>query len=332
MAEEQFLARELGCVWTQVDRRELVSILDGPDRHLVLCSDPTLYADIVTSAAPDSLLLFLISDEAYDAERQALTRAESVGLALRHYAAEPSSPTEIAAAVAGFLRDARGSSTQGRTALPLLRGGLAVRRRMLALRGARTLTVPLGYTSVFASAVAPGTGSSLFLPSSTGFIVDVDPRADRPISISFRGNRGMPPRVQAVETLARIEGSRVTLIEGAWSGAGASESARDYVSELSQSRFALCPPGFVNNESFRFYEVVICGALPIEITTALTHLGRVPFRDGITIREATWAAAVKRAVAMSEKERIARVERARTLITEELGRVATVIQRLVSDR
>jgi hypothetical protein len=124
----------------------------------------------------------------------------------------------------------------------------------------------------------------------------------------------------------RVEESRIELVDADWSGRAGREAGAPYVEQLGSARFALCPPGFVNNESFRFYESLLCGALPIEVTIATTHLGEIPWRDGGSIRDASWSTGLRTAARMSEAERRTRVHAARTLIATTLHTIAADIR------
>ena len=161
--------------------------------------------------------------------------------------------------------------------------------------------IPLGYTNAFANQRTDNQA--------------IDSRRGR--SICFRGNRGLAPRILGLEAAKRVPGADIQLVDQVWSGASTDgASARDYVDQLQDSRFALVPPGFVNAETFRYYEALLCGALPVEISVALTHLGCVPFRSNAGIRAWSWKEAMRQVQRMSEDERLARVSAARTLMEE----------------
>jgi hypothetical protein len=42
-----------------------------------------------------------------------------------------------------------------------------------------------------------------------------------------------------------------------------SGNANAYVRELLESAFAMCPPGNYSNETFRFWETLLCGCVPV---------------------------------------------------------------------
>ena len=72
----------------------------------------------------------------------------------------------------------------------------------------------------------------------------------------------------------RRHGALIQVLGEGWSGFDGAASADPYVEQLLDAEQALCPPGFMNLETFRAYEALICGATPIEPRVAFTHGGR----------------------------------------------------------
>ena len=108
------------------------------------------------------------------------------------------------------------------------------------------------------------------------------------------------------------------LIDADWSARAAVDVGASYVDSLVSAQFALCPPGFANNESFRFYEALACGALPIEVSVASTHLGELPWRNMGSIAHSSWTRGLREAEEMPEDERERSVLVARGLVTDVL--------------
>jgi hypothetical protein len=188
------------------------------------------------------------------------------------------------------------------------------------LLGDRVRFLPLGYTDTFASAFA----KHAHVSDTSSFFTARDIERDRPLSVVFRGNRGLAQRIAGCTLAAALPDSGIALVDAEWSGRASTEVGTPYVDELCAARFALAPPGFVNNESFRFYEALVCGALPVEVRIATTHLGQIPWRTGGSITEFSWTTGLRAAMAMAEDERRARVTSARSLI-------AGVVQRAARD-
>ena len=318
MAEEQFLARELGIRWLTVSQDELAHALRTNSRTLLIVSDPNLYEEELSKAPTRSSVVLQISDEAYTPDRLHQATLPAVRTIFRHYAPDIASPSQRMRAVAGFISDARTSDVPMRSAKPLYETGKTVRHRMASWRTVSlpVHAIPLGYTNAFAT---------------TNEEITETPMA-RTTSISFRGNRGLSPRILGLEAAERVSGADIQLVDQAWSGAGRDNtSARDYVDQLRNSRFALVPPGFVNAESFRYYEAVLSGALPVEIRVALTHQGLVPFRSDASVRAWSWTDAMRQIRDMSEDERLGRLEVARTLMDQQCASARASIAKAVEE-
>lgn len=323
VSEEQFLRRELDLTWTTVGTEELAEVV--AQRHAtgkrtaIICSEPDPYLSVLARVPADSVVLVLVSDEGYSAARVRLAQLAAVHSVYRQYPARPASMAQIARAVAGFAGDARGTSQAGRTALPNWQKGRATRTRMRAWQRVSVPVhdVPLGYTHAFVDAFV-----KTYVPdadASTSLFDVPTPQTQRDISVTFRGNRGLAARIVGMERAARIPASDIEMIDADWSGFATGDVGTTYVDALSRARFALCPPGFVNNESFRFFEALLCGALPVELEVALTHQGLNAPRDRIAIRAYSWRDGLAQAQAMTERERVTRVGAARTLVQRTLS-------------
>ncbi len=88
---------------------------------------------------------------------------------------------------------------------------------------------------------------------------------NRPIDLSFRGQATHPRRHECVQALRDLRLTRkdlrveVTATDGFMQG-----GPRDaYLTDLALSKIVCCPSGPVTADSFRLYEAIECGALPI---------------------------------------------------------------------
>ena len=324
-SEVEFLRRELGIQWSRVTQQEVLSHVATAERTLVLMSEPEPYRSIVEQAPDDSIVCLMISDEAYSLERLTIAKQPSVHRVYRHYPCQPASWGRIAGTAAGYVRDSRGTSQRARTIVPNMRSGMRVRTRMEHWQNIerKVTAIPLGYTDTFAHAFA----QRFSLPSNASvFAGDPTNTVNRDRSVVFRGNRGLAQRIVGIERGKKALGSEITLIDADWSARADSDVGAAYVDSLIAARFALCPPGFANNESFRFYETLACGALPIEVSAASTHLGELPWRNAGSITKSSWTEGLREAESVSETERRERVTSARTLVVEALGNAAQSIR------
>jgi len=291
VSEQQFLRRELGITWQVAEVEELrqrCRQATATQPLLLICSEPAGYRELIDQAAANSLVLIMLSDEAYDPERLDLVRdAPALRAIYRHYTLTLANPLSITWQAIVLTTQAIGTSIRPTAVLDLLRTGRATRARMRAWRelGTAVHVMPLGYTNRFADefcshlahrGVELGAETSLLTHASAG-----DARRWRMV---FRGAGGQPQRQIMLMRAARQHGVLIEVLGEGWSGfnhegAGAPASAapgarESYVEQLLQADAALCPPGFINLETFRAYEALICGARPIEPRIALTHGGR----------------------------------------------------------
>ena len=319
-SEAEFLRRELAIAWRQVSQAELHSLLHQSSRLLLLISEPPAYFPILRAASPHSLVALMLSDEAYAPERLDVARSPALFRTYRHYSAQPASILTILRSAAGYVRDSQGTSQSATTVIPNVANGLRMRARMAPWPqlGDQVRTLPLGYTDTFAHAFVD---SGKLDPDQSLFDASLESEI-RSISLAFRGNRGLAQRIVGLEKAQRVRYSEVLMVDADWSARAEGDTGRSYVESLVSARFVLTPPGFANNESFRFYEALACGALPVEVAAATTHLGTVPWRDGGSIQAYSWAQALAEAERMPESVRLARVSSARTLVAGALRLIA----------
>ena len=324
-SEAEFLRRELGIQWQPVTENELRSRIADNPRTLVVMSEPEPYIRIVGQSPPASLTSIMISDEAYSLERSRLAAQSAIHHVFRHYPTKPASWQAIAACATGYVHDSRGTSQRASTIAPNIRSGMRVRARMRHWEGisGKVTSIPLGYTDSFAQAFT----DRFHIPENESlFDYEVTLDGTRQRSVVFRGNRGLAQRIVGCERTRLIRGSEVQLIDAEWSARAAENVAASYVDSLLSARFALCPPGFANNESFRFYEALVCGALPIEASVASTHLGSLRWRNAGSISQPSWIRGLRQAETMSETERLSRVRSARRLVAGDLQDLADRIR------
>jgi hypothetical protein len=61
----------------------------------------------------------------------------------------------------------------------------------------------------------------------------------------------------------------INVTQNGWSGSESSGLDIEYCQTLFSSLYCAALPGYISNESFRFYEALICGALPIRFHSSL---------------------------------------------------------------
>jgi len=153
--------------------------------------------------------------------------------------------------------------------------------------------MPLGYTNVFASNfVAYLQPSQIF----EGSLIDLFLLNKLKIfeskmnKIVFRGQVGKFQRqffFREFETISLPIANQIVLNERFSGSSNAaeprSEMANAYVRELLESAFAMCPPGNYSNETFRFWESLLCGCVPI--VANFVPSDPIRGRGGVSLRE-----------------------------------------------
>jgi len=289
VSEEEFLRRELGVRWETVSADALSDVAhrraEANRRTLIIVSEPEPYREVLGNLPDRSVALLMLSDEAYTQPRCELVRSRpSVAGVIRHYGITCSSNGGVLSEVTEFVSQARGTTVSPRLAWQLFQQGRQTRKRM---RDWQHLQVPvlglaLGYTNVFANAyrafLARQTGQTVSDAHSLfDLAVDLEARP-RTTPMFFRGSSGQPQRQVMIDRARAIPGARIETTDEQWRGFDGAADGSTYVTGLLDSVQALSPPGFVNNESFRYYEAVICGSQPVEAAVALTHQGRLVAR------------------------------------------------------
>jgi hypothetical protein len=100
--------------------------------------------------------------------------------------------------------------------------------------------------------------------NETNFYVQGDSPeiVEKTIDVSFAGTTHSAERVVASRVAHQLGYSHG--YDGEWGPGGkGSLSPKEYVNLLKSSHFCLCPNGHVNQDCFRFYEIIAAGSLPL---------------------------------------------------------------------
>lgn len=86
--------------------------------------------------------------------------------------------------------------------------------------------------------------------------------------VSFIGQKGRWYRRLMVDYFERIAGAS-TFKYGSFGGFTHLPETTDYAFSILRSKFVVCPPGNVSSQSFRYYEAIALGAIPIVTEVSL---------------------------------------------------------------
>jgi hypothetical protein len=210
----------------------------------------------------------------------------------RHYGLDEASAFDSAIEVGSVAAGAHRVGIRPSIAANLISEGRQTRSRMRNWTrvDVPVTALPLGYTASFAGAIAQrfdlAPDTSLIDAAIKGSIPS---QKSRDTDVYFRGARGSVQRRVMLARAATRPNARIETVDADWSDP--QREVQDYVTGLLSTVHALCPPGAVNTETFRFYESLICGARPVEPRTALTHLGRPVCRGERPLEQARLALA-----------------------------------------
>lgn len=281
-SEREFLHRELGIAWEVTTPAAITAAARSNHPILLGISEASSYQELLQELPARSVVLMMLSDEGYSKDRLDLVReSPSVRAVYRHYSVQSASWAAVAAESRRFVAGARAAQLPSRLIVELLRTGRETRERMIKWGEAQVPVnvLPLGYTNTFATEFAKHFGlrenSSLF-DFAENEATMINATVSRTTSAFFRGAPGQPQRRVMLAKAARHAAANIQLVDNTWQGSPIANA--EYVDGLLNSTHALCPPGWMNTETFRYYEALICGAIPIEPETALTHRGIAPHR------------------------------------------------------
>lgn len=203
--------------------------------------------------------------------------------------------------------------------------------------GKKLINIPIGYTNIFAQSLVskfPIMGSDdnsiiqYFLGHTFGIPHDA--------KISFVGQSGQIVRELSIRALER-DGNGVVRRR---SGYGASnvltqhvkDLGADYLSTLIDSKAVLCPPGNISGESFRVFECVTLGRIPL----VQNHVTSDPNYSSYFLscndnRESfSWKEYLEWAEKLSTQEYADIVQKNYSILLKEIGELNAILQSLLN--
>jgi hypothetical protein len=123
--------------------------------------------------------------------------------------------------------------------------------------------LPLGYTNLFVSQLDDSFLSKRISLFDNWPLSDVA-KYDHKVSSGFVGQVGTWYRKVLIKYFARFP--EFTSVESSgWKGT----SSANYIEFLRDTQLILCPPGIYTNETFRYFEALVFGGLPISPVNTL---------------------------------------------------------------
>ncbi len=80
---------------------------------------------------------------------------------------------------------------------------------------------------------------------------------------SFIGQEQNPHRTKCMNVLKELPNGYLKIVDGFCGTLGGEVEYQEYLDIMRQSKFVICPSGSMNCDTFRVYEAIECGAIPI---------------------------------------------------------------------
>ncbi len=287
--ESQFLFRELGIVWRVSTSSDLIEVVKNQivlgKRTLIICSNIQLYEELLGACPENTITLVVLGDESYSQKvLRSVQRHKSICSILRQYGLRSAKTLTVARETIGLLSDSFPKRFNPLQIFKLFLIGLKSKRQIKKWQRLpkRIMILPLGYTNKFSESFLTFARSIFEVseaPNSSLLQYCMIGKAHRHNSYSFHGNSGQLQRQVLLDKYRGLQDSDIQESNDRWNGFDDSPlSGFTYVESMAHSIFTLCPPGYTNADTFRYYEALICGSQPVEVDFTLSQMGSADFR------------------------------------------------------
>ena len=291
-SQQEFWAREFGAVIIEKDESfiSVIKNLVGQQIRPVVQLDKN-YAELrALEALPEnSIIGWCHSDETFDlAFNTALTNLNSLHTILRPYHLEKTTFTNSIKSLSYTFLNLR-MSTSLKDVLRIIawqfRGlGMQIRQHKILKKYAKARrqfrNIPIGYTNVFALSLLAFIQRGIEPRES---ILSLEPGLINHIQsgVNFVGQSGQIVRELSIRSLEKSELGQVIRRSGYGASNVIDQSVatlgKEYVELLHDSLFVLCPPGNISGQTFRYFEVITLGRIPL----VMNHVTSDPnFKSG----------------------------------------------------
>jgi hypothetical protein len=319
LSESEYLQREMKITWTRSSQSDLLSTINYGHsigkRTLMIVSQPDIAFDVVDKAPAQSLVLLVLSDEGYSEKTYDLARRHSVYAVMRNYSVTQQKNNLYVRTAMSVLSNHLKNSDNFLLAIKevahLIISSIRIKTLMSKWQRLRKplSILPLGYTNKFAISYTSFEGTS---NKGTLLRNRIDRDATRNISISFSGTPGSLQRRSTIQFLTRLPNSRINVTTNDWNGHQKSGTDIEYCDTLLSSFYCAALPGYISNESFRYYEALICGALPVRFHVSISQGALDPTID----KETAAAIKIQDFDALISRPEATRIEELKSLVTK----------------
>ena len=319
LVESQFLRREFNLILTEINEKN-TDIIKKTKVCMLATTKPSELEEFLINAEPASLVIFLFGNETYDIQTfEYLNKyKEKILHAFVHNIPKRTSFwISLRCLLAALYDGGLSYKKSGENVFRHFKNGIdfMLRNRKINFFYS-TSDFPYGYADLFANELEIlkliSTDDSLFRNNFSSKL-----EFNKSTVISFFGASGSWNRRLAINKMKNLyPDCNIIFYENRYKVKNIFSAEKqilktDYATSLIRSKFILCPPGNLTNRSYRYLESLIMGALPIlpPATIQDNHHWGV-WTEFIKPKHYSWTKCIKKALIMSEEERVIRVSEA----------------------
>ncbi len=326
LVETEYLKREFGLVPNQVNPNTLRL---GNEIAIIACTDPSNWTRLLLNAQPKSIVFFLLGNETYDKNKyELLNQFPSIRHVFIYNPPRRSSRFGLLALSDWIIR------VPGDIKSKYLFFAWKFALEMRSKAGSVEITypwsnLPLGYTNQFVKQLPVSAISASQSLVDDWPILRITRNTERDRQVRFMGQIGTWYRKELIKYFSRFAEFEYVESSG-WAGS----SKSGYFELLHSSTFILCPPGIYTNETFRYYESIICGALPVAPIDTLHDLHSSNYWSQILpfYAKHSHIALYRKLKKMSNSEISECVSHSRELFENEIRAVRSKLQELLYEK
>ena len=325
--EKEFLKRELGITLKKGLNRNRVS-----EKNFLYVASNNIreLEDIFKSAESRQIVLLWLGNETYDLNLYRFFQEYKEKIKHLFLCYYPARPTllNLFKLYIGAMFDKSFFYRWGKVhGFRVAKNGIDLIKRTKIMSKHKNVTaLPLGYTNVFVKQIkyfSPMLSSKESVLEFAKNLVSTK----KSIEISFFGKEGEWGRHLALNILLKADLNKLIKIK-TYGWGGDKFQGTEYFESIFNSRFVLAAPGHISNQSFRYLESLILGALPLTPPSTLQdpHIGNFWTSNNKKIKFYSWTYLINNQTKISETERLKLIEGAILKVKNEIKSVILMLK------
>ena len=324
LVETEYLRREYGLIAALVDPATTTI----PELSVIACTDPSNWSRFLTESNVKTVIFFLLGNETYDKRKyEYLNNFSSILHVFVYNPPRMSSDLGILSALDWLFWNPL--SFFDKHLFFAWRFAKSIRDQTSEVRISYQWTsLPLGYTNLFVSQLDDSFLNKCISLFDNWPLSDVA-KYDHKVSSGFVGQVGTWYRKVLVKYFARFP--EFTSIESSgWKGT----SSVNYIEFLRDTQLILCPPGIYTNETFRYFEALVFGGLPISPVNSLHdfHTSKYWTSELPWYLKHSHIATYRYLRKRNSQSLVAHVQNAQSLVTDQIEVVRDRLQTLLCEK